>query len=83
MTLHILNAQKKLTAHSEWLRTSLTETYERAKGQCGSLLWMLWLKLEVMSSRKKGTSDIALSPVLFMSLLILKTLHSAKMTLIT
>ncbi|WP_237376410.1 DUF2268 domain-containing putative Zn-dependent protease [Raoultella terrigena] len=31
MTLHILNAQKKLTAHSEWLRTSLTETYERAK----------------------------------------------------
>ena len=30
MTLHILNAQKKLTAHSEWLRTSLTDTYERA-----------------------------------------------------
>ena len=31
MTLHILNAQKKLTAHSEWLRISLTDTYERAK----------------------------------------------------
>lgn len=31
MTLHILNAQKKLTAHCEWLRTSLTDTYERAR----------------------------------------------------
>lgn len=31
MTLHILNAQKKLTAHCEWLITSLTDTYERAR----------------------------------------------------
>lgn len=30
MTLHILNAQKKLTAHCEWLHKSLTDTYERA-----------------------------------------------------
>ena len=31
ITLHILNAQKKLTAHCEWLQTSLTHTYEKAK----------------------------------------------------
>lgn len=31
MTLHILNAQKKLTAHCEWLKTNLTDTYEQAK----------------------------------------------------
>lgn len=31
MALHILNAQKKLTAHCEWLHASLTDTYEQAK----------------------------------------------------
>lgn len=31
MHLHLLNAQKKLTAHSEWLQISLTNTYEQAK----------------------------------------------------
>lgn len=31
ITIHILNAQKKLTAHSEWLQACLTETYEKAK----------------------------------------------------
>lgn len=31
MTLHILNAQKKLSPHCQWLTTSLTETYERAQ----------------------------------------------------
>lgn len=31
ITLHILNAQNKLTAHCEWLQTSLTHTYEKAK----------------------------------------------------
>lgn len=30
MKLHILNAQDKLTAHSEWLNTCLTETYAKA-----------------------------------------------------
>lgn len=30
MKLHILNAQEKLTAHSEWLNTCLTETYAKA-----------------------------------------------------
>lgn len=32
MTLHFLNAQKKLTTHCEWLHKSLTGTYERAIG---------------------------------------------------
>jgi uncharacterized protein YjaZ len=32
MNLHILNAQKKLTAHCEWLQINLTDTYEQAKG---------------------------------------------------
>jgi hypothetical protein len=27
MNLHILNAQKKLTAHCEWLQINLTDTY--------------------------------------------------------
>ncbi len=27
ITIHILNAQEKLTVHSEWLRTNLTDTY--------------------------------------------------------
>lgn len=27
ITIHILNAQEKLTVHSEWLRTKLTDTY--------------------------------------------------------
>ncbi|MGK9175114.1 DUF2268 domain-containing protein [Yokenella regensburgei] len=31
MTLHMLNAQKKLTAHCEWLQSSLIHTYEQAK----------------------------------------------------
>ncbi|EDZ3529531.1 peptidase [Salmonella enterica subsp. arizonae] len=31
MTFHILNAQNKLTAHCEWLKTSLTDTYEKAR----------------------------------------------------
>ena len=31
MNLHILNAQKKLTAHCEWLQINLTDTYEQAK----------------------------------------------------
>ena len=31
MTLHILNAQKKLTAHCEWLNFCLNETYDQAK----------------------------------------------------
>ncbi|WP_223810690.1 DUF2268 domain-containing protein [Pantoea sp. M_9] len=31
ITLHILNAQKKLTAHREWLQASLTATYEKAQ----------------------------------------------------
>ncbi|EIE5010501.1 peptidase [Salmonella enterica] len=31
MILHILDAQKKLNAHSQWLHTCLTATYERAK----------------------------------------------------
>ncbi len=31
MTLHFLNAQKKLTAHYEWLQINLTDTYEQAK----------------------------------------------------
>lgn len=31
MTFHILNAQKKLTIHCEWLKTSLTDTYEKAR----------------------------------------------------
>lgn len=31
MTLHFLNAQNKLVAHYEWLRTSLNDTYERAQ----------------------------------------------------
>ena len=31
MTLHILNAQKNLTTHYEWLQTNLTDTYEQAK----------------------------------------------------
>lgn len=30
ITLHILNAQKTLTAHCEWLQTSLIRTYEKA-----------------------------------------------------
>ncbi|EAM2928103.1 peptidase [Salmonella enterica] len=30
MTLHFLNAQKKLTAHYEWLQINLTDTYEQA-----------------------------------------------------
>ncbi|HBT4722680.1 TPA: DUF2268 domain-containing protein [Klebsiella quasipneumoniae subsp. similipneumoniae] len=29
--LHILNAQKKLTPHCEWLQTRLNDTYEKAK----------------------------------------------------
>lgn len=31
MNLHILNAQKKLTAHCEWLQINLLDTYEQAK----------------------------------------------------
>lgn len=31
MTIHILNAQQKLTDDSEWLRINLTDTYEQAK----------------------------------------------------
>lgn len=31
ITIHILNAQKKLTAHAEWLQTTLTSTYVKAK----------------------------------------------------
>lgn len=31
MILHILDAQKKLTAHSQWLHTCLTATHEQAK----------------------------------------------------
>lgn len=31
MTLHILNAQNKLTAHYGWLHTNLNDTYERAQ----------------------------------------------------
>ncbi|EPB0182990.1 hypothetical protein ACQ9SL_004363 [Escherichia coli] len=31
ITIHILNAQKKLTAHSEWLKTTLASTYVKAK----------------------------------------------------
>ncbi|SFO10134.1 hypothetical protein SAMN05428971_2909 [Candidatus Pantoea varia] len=27
ITIHILNAQKKLNAHCEWLQTNLTDTY--------------------------------------------------------
>ncbi len=27
ITIHILNAQEKLTVHCEWLRTTLTDTY--------------------------------------------------------
>lgn len=31
ITLHILNAQRRLTAHCEWLQPSLIDTYEKAK----------------------------------------------------
>ncbi len=31
ITIHMLNAQKKLTAHCEWLQTGLIDTYEKAK----------------------------------------------------
>lgn len=31
MSLHILNAQKKLSAHCDWLQTSLTDTYEHVQ----------------------------------------------------
>ena len=31
ITIHILNAQKKLTAHAEWLQTTLASTYAKAK----------------------------------------------------
>lgn len=31
MTLHILDAQKKLTAHRQWFHTCLTATHEQAK----------------------------------------------------
>jgi len=31
ITLHILNAQQKLTAHREWLQATLTDTFEKAR----------------------------------------------------
>ncbi len=31
ITIHILNAQKKLTAHAEWLQATLASTYVKAK----------------------------------------------------
>lgn len=31
MTLHLLNAQQKLTAHCQWISTCLTDTYAQAK----------------------------------------------------
>jgi len=31
ITIHILQAQKKITAHSEWLQSTLANTYVKAK----------------------------------------------------
>jgi hypothetical protein len=75
MVLHFLNAQKKLTAHYNWLETCLSETYMKANIPMPLPSLDVIVKAGVHVIPEKDIWDIARNLGLCILRLILRTRH--------